>query len=64
MNKITTFRDRARMSQKELADKMGMSVAAWGRRERGEVSLSEEEIKKLVELLGCTFDEYFGGKRR
>lgn len=42
-----------------MASKMKVSVSAYGRRERGEVALTDTDIRMLVNILQVSYDELF-----
>ena len=56
---IKAWRFRADMSQKELAQKAGLSESTVGAIERGERRLSDENFVKICIGLGMTVDEIF-----
>ncbi|HYG60970.1 MAG TPA: helix-turn-helix transcriptional regulator [Thermoanaerobaculia bacterium] len=56
---IKTWRLRADLSQKDLAEKSGLSESTVGAIERGERRLSDENFVKICIGLGMTVDEIF-----
>ena len=62
MKNIVKLRKEKQISRKELAKYMHMSEAAIGRRERGEVPLTEYEIQKLIDIFGCTYEKLLDGE--
>ena len=63
MNNIKKLREEKGISRQKLAANMCMSVSAIGRRERGELPLSEDEIIQLRAYLSCTYEELLRGKK-
>ena len=57
---LKKIRIRAGLSQKELADMIGVKVSTYGTWERGERMMSLEQAYRVTELLGCTIDELVG----
>ena len=47
------------VSTQQLADKMGVTVQAVGKWERGEGFPRAEQLPKLADLLGCSIDDLF-----
>lgn len=62
MNQIKKVRRKRKMERKQLAYLMNMSVSALGRRERGEVPLLVDEVRRFAEVLECNIEEILGGK--
>ncbi len=44
-------RKRAGLTQQTMADNLGISLAAYGRKERGESEFTLAEIRKIVSIL-------------
>lgn len=63
MKNIVKLRKEKQISRKELAKYMHMSESAIGRRERGEVPLTEYEIQKLIDIFGCTYEKLLDGEQ-
>ena len=61
MNNILNLRKQYDISRLQLAQYMSMSQAALGRRERGEVPLSEDEICKIANFFKCPYEDIIGG---
>ena len=60
--KLKQIRKMRRMSQGELAEKVGVStrvVSAW---ERQETEMTIKHAKRICEILNCTFEELIGEK--
>ena len=55
MNQILRLRKRKNLTQKQLAKLVHMSEDQLGRRERGEVPLTDDEIRVLSNALHCSF---------
>ena len=60
---LPAARINAEMTQKEVADAMGVDRSTVGRWEKGEKVPDYDEAKKLAELYGLTVDNIFFGKR-
>lgn len=59
MNAIRAFRDRAKLTQAQLAQSLGVgqsAVVAW---EKGESLPRAGKLPELARILGCTIDELF-----
>ena len=63
---IAAARVKAGYSQKRLAIEMGMTQTTYSTKERGIVRFTPDELVKLAELLGLTYqqvnDFYFDGR--
>lgn len=62
MIELRLWREKRGLTRKEVADAMAMSLAAYGRRERGEVPLTGEEICRFVKIFKVSYDEFLGRK--
>lgn len=58
---LKAFRERARLTQTELAYIVGVQTQTVWRWEHGEREPSLDMVKKLCEILGCTESELFNG---
>ncbi len=59
MDNIKTFRDKLRMTQKQLAELLGVSresVAMW---ETGKSMPRADMLPQIAAVLGCTIDELY-----
>mgnify|MGYP002511082371 CR=1 FL=1 len=65
MNAIRYFREKESMSQKELADAMGLQPTSISRYERGVRQLSVDKAKKMADILKvdwtCLYDDASDG---
>lgn len=65
-NEIKGARSRLGLTQKYMADGLGLSEAHYGKKERGEVEFTRAEVPKVAELLGLNWtqvnDYFFDGK--
>ena len=59
---VRRLRSRKRLSQKALADKVGISVSYVSMLERGQRSPPLETIEKMAKALGVTPSSLLGGK--
>jgi len=57
---LKTAREKARLSQRELAKQSGVSQQAISVIEKGERSPSETTMKLLADALGCTVSDLMG----
>ena len=57
MNNIKKLRKERNMTRKELALLVNMSVSALGRRERGEVPPTADELRKFAEVFQCKYED-------
>lgn len=60
MNQILKLRKAKKLTQKQLAKAVHMSEDQLGRRERGEVPLTDEDIRALANALNCSFEDILG----
>ena len=58
--KIRKFREAAGLTMRELAGKVGVSIATVSRWESGEDFPAAGRLPLLASALGCTIDELFG----
>ena len=57
--KLYDARKRAKLSQQEVADVLGISRNSYGQKERGDVSFNLEEMFALSDLLNASLDDLF-----
>ena len=57
--KLYDARKRAKLSQQEVADILGISRNSYGQKERGDVSFNLEEMFALSNLLNTNLDDLF-----
>ena len=57
--KLYEARKRAKLSQQEVADILGISRNSYGQKERGDVLFNLEEMFALSELLNVSLDDLF-----
>ena len=57
--KLYDARKRAKLSQQEVADILGISRNSYGQKERGDVSFKLEEMFTLSGLLDTSLDDLF-----
>lgn len=62
MSNLKTFRTRLRLTQKELATKLGTTQQTIGRWETGITEIPATQLRELSILLGCSVDELLGMK--
>lgn len=57
--KLKAKRVEKGMTQKDLADKLGIATATYNRKEKGLAHFSFNEILKILEILECSFEDIF-----
>lgn len=57
MSLIREHRDAMRMTQEQLAKKIGLSTMTIARYEAGSREPRATELKKMAEIFGCTIDD-------
>lgn len=57
--KLLILRKEAGLSQKQLADKLGISVTSYGEKERGQSEFTQNEMFNLRDLFGKPLEEIF-----
>lgn len=57
---LQRIRKRCKLSQGEVADRLGVKVRTYGSWERGEAMLSLKQAYDCAVVLGCTIDEIAG----
>ena len=62
--KLYDARKRAKLSQQEVADILGISRNSYGQKERGYVPFNLEEMFALSELLDSSLDNLFISKKK
>ena len=61
--RLKTLRKQANLTQKEMAEKMGISQPAYGDWERGVKKPSHENLIKIAKFYGVTTDYLLEGKK-
>jgi len=56
-NKLIEMRELKGFSQPEIADKLNMSVSSYSRRENGEIKITNEQWKKLSNILNVPLED-------
>lgn len=59
--RLKQIREKKHYTQAELAEKVDLSPNFIGMVERGERNTSFANVYKLVQALGCSFEEFFKG---
>jgi transcriptional regulator with XRE-family HTH domain len=62
--RIRAFRKLKGMTQQQLADRLGVSVAVLGSLERGTRKQEPKLLERIAETLGIDYDELTGGAAR
>ena len=57
MNKLKAYRERASLTQQELADILKIDRSAISKWETGEFLPRTEKLPAIAKALGCTIDE-------
>lgn len=65
-NEIKGARSRLGLTQKYMADGLGLSEASYGKKERGEVEFTFAEVPRVARMLGLSWkqvnDFFFDGE--
>lgn len=61
--KLYVARKRAKLSQRDVADILGISRNSYGQKERGDVPFNLEEMFILSDLLNTSLDDLFISKK-
>ncbi|WP_250674421.1 helix-turn-helix transcriptional regulator (plasmid) [Paraclostridium ghonii] len=59
MNNIKIYREKLNITQKEMAERLGITQQAYSRKERGERSFSIEEAIMLEDILKVPVKDLF-----
>ena len=62
--RLHSLRERAGLSQQQLAEKLGLTQRAYAYWERSPVALRPEQLAQLAEILGVELDELVYGSRK
>jgi transcriptional regulator with XRE-family HTH domain len=62
--RIRAFRKLKGLTQQQLADRLGVSVAVLGSLERGTRKQEPKLLERIAETLGIDYDELTGGAAR
>ena len=60
MNNLKYFRKQSGKTQKEIADFLGLTQAAYGNYELGKRQITPDNLSKLADLYGATIDDLLG----
>lgn len=58
-HKLKALRTEKKLNQTQMAELLGIGVVAYNLKENGQREFKIEEIKKLVEIFGVTFEDIF-----
>ena len=59
LNRIRGKRTEKRITQEEMAERLGMAVKTYNFKENGKAEFTIEEIATLLNILGCSFNDIF-----
>lgn len=59
-NKLIILRDRAKLSQQEVADALSVSKSTYCRYERGDTQLGINELNAILMLYSITYEDFTG----
>lgn len=59
-NNLKQIREEKGMGQRALAERLGITVSAVWRMEKGTLKISVETALAIADILGCSLDELFG----
>lgn len=57
---IKKYREKAELSQIDVAESLGVTQGAVSQWEKGESNPSADKLPELAKILGCTIDELYG----
>ena len=60
MNRIRELRARNKLTQDELAARMGLSAPSIAKWELGKSNPTAENLKRLADIFGCSIDYILG----
>ncbi len=60
MNNLKKLREKHGYTQKKVANAFCMTATQYGRRERCEVPLTEEEVKRTAKFYNCDIGKILG----
>lgn len=58
-DRIRGKRNEKRISQEEIASKLGISTRAYNYKENNKVNFKVEELYVLADILGCNITDFF-----
>lgn len=59
MSKIRRLREKRHLTQAEMADYLGMSLANYGKKENNQIRFSINEAKRLSDFFGLSIEQIF-----
>lgn len=59
MSKIRRLREKQHLTQAEMADYLGMSLANYGKKENNQIRFSINEAKRLSDFFGLSIEQIF-----
>ena len=59
LNKIRGKRTEKRITQEEMATKLGITQKTYNLKENGKTEFTIEEVATLLNILGCSFNDIF-----
>jgi putative transcriptional regulator len=59
-NKLKGARVAKGFTQREMAEKIGISAVSYTRKENGDYEFTQNEMKKICKILGKSLDFLFG----
>ena len=59
---IKKYREKAELSQIDVAESLGVTQGAVSQWENGESNPSSDKLPELAKILGCTIDELYGAE--
>ncbi len=64
MNNLKKLRDKKKLSQVYIAEKLGVTQQAIAKWETGESMPRADKLPQLSQILGCTIDELFSCQKK
>jgi len=62
-NRLKLYRMRSRLTQRQLAEMLGIATSTYNMIENGKRGVSLQRAKKLEEILGAKIDELFSDRK-
>ena len=59
MSNIRRLREKRHLTQAEMADYLGMSLANYGKKENNQIRFSINEAKRLSDFFGLSIEQIF-----
>lgn len=57
-NKLRIFRNISQLTQEEMAEKLGMSVAGYAKIERGQTKLNFDKLEQIAQIFNISVEDF------